>query len=972
MGFLLRTWAIFVIVVKRLLAQWELALITILGLTTSITLIVSIPLYADAVYHRTFLEKVSGSSAEQSSTAAAHVLPLSFMFNYSSSVGDAREWDELLPFDKYLYTSSQAALGLPITSITRYVTSEPGELFPIPQSNSASPGADASAIYTKDSRITWGNLGMMTGIEEHITLTEGSLPQVAEIAENSIIDVLISLPLANQLGLQVGEEYILRLPTKLNTGSKAVTFLPLRISGIWQPTDLNDTYWMFSPSNLVDVFLIPEGTFVNRISPVVPGEIYYALWYVVADGSKLTTDEVGALLTRITRMQSKATSLLPHVSVSRSPVDALVAFQKSSRQLTILLYAFVTPILGLILAFISLVSNLMVERKRNEMAVTRSRGATAGQVLGSVGLESLLLGVAALLVSFPAALWLSQFIGQTRSFMDFSVRMGLQANLSRSAVQAGLISVGVALLTALLPSFSAVRYTIVSYKQSAARLNRPPLWQRAWLDVLLLIPGVYGLYLVRQQGSVIAAGSSDPLANPLSFLVPSLLVLALTLLCLRLVPKLMAILAWLLARTHFVGLLLAARQLARSPGYYNTPLLILVFTLSLSAYTASLAQTLDQHISDQQFYAVGAELQFLEIGEPPQASPFPVSGENQVSTNPEFLFFPVSEYLKIPGIQAVARLGNYAATASPTPNLNIDGRFFGVDRLDFPRAAYWRRNFALADLGTLMNALGVMPNGVLVPRDFLARASLREGDSFDISVKTDVKAVTFNARIVGSFDYFPTWYEPKDGVLFVGNLENLFELAGGQSPYQVLAKTTPDLDFSQVGNFDLRELNMRVLNWDAAPPEIDRIQQRPEQQGIFGFLFIGFAAAAVLTVVGFMLYAMFSYQRRFIELGVLRAAGLSRGQMATYLGFELVFLILFGGGVGTGLGWWISNQIIPYLQIGSQPIDRIPPFQVIIAWNSIFQIYALFGLLFIFTLAILVYRLQRMKIFQAIKLGEIV
>jgi len=155
-------------------------------------------------------------------------------------------------------------------------------------------------------------------------------------------------------------------------------------------------------------------------------------------------------------------------------------------------------------------------------------------------------------------------------------------------------------------------------------------------------------------------------------------------------------------------------------------------------------------------------------------------------------------------------------------------------------------------------------------------------------------------------------------------------------------------------------------------PPTHASRQRPEQQGIFGFLFIGFAAAAILTVVGFLLYALFSYQRRFIELGVLRAGGLSRGQMATFLAFELTFLLFFGAAVGTALGAWISVQFIPYLQVGSDVASRVPPFQVMIAWPVIYQMYALFALLFGVTLVLLVAALQRMKIFQAIKMGETV
>jgi putative ABC transport system permease protein len=74
--------------------------------------------------------------------------------------------------------------------------------------------------------------------------------------------------------------------------------------------------------------------------------------------------------------------------------------------------------------------------------------------------------------------------------------------------------------------------------------------------------------------------------------------------------------------------------------------------------------------------------------------------------------------------------------------------------------------------------------------------------------------------------------------------------------------------------------------------------------------------------------------------------------------------------VGTGLGAWVSDMFIPYLQVGAGPAARIPPFVVQIAWPAIFRIYALFGLLFVAALGGLAVLLLRMKIFQAVKLGE--
>ncbi|NJN83249.1 MAG: hypothetical protein HC802_13830 [Caldilineaceae bacterium] len=79
-----------------------------------------------------------------------------------------------------------------------------------------------------------------------------------------------------------------------------------------------------------------------------------------------------------------------------------------------------------------------------------------------------------------------------------------------------------------------------------------------------------------------------------------------------------------------------------------------------------------------------------------------------------------------------------------------------------------------------------------------------------------------------------------------------------------------------------------------------------------------------------------------------------------------------GLGAGTVLGAIISNVYIPFLQVGSTPEALTPPFLVEIAWPAIIRIYGLFALLFVAALSVLAVLLLRMKIFQAIKLGETV
>lgn len=950
MALLLRSWAVLVISVKRLVAQAGLALVTLVGLVTAVSLVISIPLYTEAVYQRTLLTEIAPDEVGKE-------VPLSLLYGYYGSWSGTKQVEDIQPVDTFFTTSLSDVLDIPVSRSVRFFSTDSLEFFP----------KDAISYNEKRTPLDWVSIAMISGLETHISLTEGKFPSRG--TPEDPVEVLVSLPLANQLGVQIGEQYTARYVTDAETGGKVTNIFTVSIAGIWQSKDEPGAFWFTESSNLTRSLLVTEEIFTNQVSPIMYGEIYTANWYFILDGSYLSRSEVPGLINRLARLERQASGLLPKIKIMRSPDNDLRNFLRAANQLTLLLFAFAVPILGLILAFISLVSTLSVERKRNEIAVTRSRGATSLQVLGSVALESIILGVISLAISIPLAMQITRWMGYTRSFMDFAATESLDVKLTPTAIEAGLIAIIISLLISLIPALSAVRHTIVSYKQERARLIIKPMWQRLWLDVLLLIPGGYGQYMLSKQGSLVVIGTQDPLGNPLLFLVPSLLVLAITLIFLRLMPYFTSAIAWVAGRTHMVGLLLASRQLSRSPGHYNTPLLILVFTLSLSTYTASLARTLDQHLHARTYYHVGSDMKFLELGGS-NANVSRGGSIPSVELAPEFFFFPVTEYLRVPGVQAVTRIGVYPVYAYEAGGAE-SGSYYGIDRIEFPKVAFWRDDFASENLGSLMNALGANPDGVLVSKSFLTDKNLRVGDSIELTISTDIGRVIMNALIVGSFDLFPTWYQEEDGPLFVGNLDYLFDIAGGESPYKVWAKMAPDVQYNQK-ELEIRGLNLRIVSWEAAPPLISQVQQRPEQQGVFGFLFIGFSAAAILTVTGFMMYALFSYQRRFIELGVLRAGGLSPFQMASYLAYELLFLILFGASAGSALGIWISRQFIPYLQIGSKITERIPPFEVILAWDAMQQIFILFGLLFIITLVLLTIFLRRMKIFQAIKLGEVV
>jgi putative ABC transport system permease protein len=228
-------------------------------------------------------------------------------------------------------------------------------------------------------------------------------------------------------------------------------------------------------------------------------------------------------------------------------------------------------------------------------------------------------------------------------------------------------------------------------------------------------------------------------------------------------------------------------------------------------------------------------------------------------------------------------------------------------------------------------------------------------------------------RVAGTFRLWPGWYpDPEDdraGSLFVGNLDYIWDMAGFQLPYRVWMKLEPGARPAQV-LAGVERLGVTLERADHTEELIESEQARPERQGLFGVLSVGFAAAALLTVLGFFLHIIFSLRRRYIELGVLAAIGLGKQQIATLLGWEMLVLLGTGGAAGTLLGVTASRLYIPFLQVGATVEARTVPFRIILPWPALYTIYALFAAMFVLALAALVMFAFRMRVFEAVKLGE--
>jgi putative ABC transport system permease protein len=880
------------------------------------------------------------------------------MYRYIGSQSGLIDRSAYAKIDAYMTGKVKSTLGLPVSQEVRYAASD--RMPVVSGSGSGDP-------------IVWMSFAFASDLGDHIELAEGSMPQTTA---DGPIEVLVSEKMAFNLGLQVGEQYLALEPRN----SEIQMRVPFRIAGVWRPKDAADPYWFYQPETMAETFFTSEDSFYSALEQN-PKSIYVALWYLIADGSGIRSSNVPTALARINRTLTEASAQLAGMRLDVSPVEALSNHQVQVRRLTIVLTVFSIPVLGLIAYFIVLVAGLVVQRQSNEIAVLRSRGASRMQILGIYLLEWALLGAIAL----GLGMLLGQFTGLlmtwTRSFLDLRPSEQLPIALTPDAWQRAWQMLALLLIGCLLPAFGVARYTIVSFKSERARMTRKPFWQRAYLDILLLIPVYYGYTLLKGQGTLAILGFGgplgDPFGNPLLLLAPSLYIFTLGLVATRLFPLFMSLLAWVTSRLPGISTVTALRYLARTPSAYTGPVLLLVLTLSLATFTASMALTLDRHLYEQERYQSGGDMRVIDLGQSTESTagaPFQAPAatattgtESDQLEEARYLFLPVTDYLTIPGVQAATRVSTSKVQFS-LGGKSADGQFVGVDRFDLPDVAYWRDDYAYESLGAAMNRLADDPSAILIDPGLAARTGVRVGDRLTMRMNDLDRSVEVPVTVAGYIRLFPT-VNPVDGPFAVGNLDYVFEAQGGQYPYDVWMRVAPGTTEDSVYRGAV-DLGLKVFEKEFSPDTIIAERLRPERQGFFGLLSVGFVASAFLTVLGFLFYSVLSFQRRFVELGMLRAIGLSSRQLAVLLTWEQALIIGTGMLGGTLIGITASTLFVPFLQVRRAESPMLPPFVVQIAWDQILTIYAVFGVMLVLAVLTTLGLLRRMKLFQAVKLGE--
>ena len=467
-------------------------------------------------------------------------------------------------------------------------------------------------------------LRVQQGLGEHIVYDEGRAPTGAlrRIANSldpsgasgdvAVFEVGLARASAEAIGVSVGDIVPLA-PDPTDTlvgaggGGGGGLVLAAEVVGIFDVPDATDPYWMgdtglILPSyrgptllaRLVDVTaaLAPDA-YPDLLAETGAGLPARYTWRYRVDPERLNVSDTDRLLVDLRRLEGTFPSAGagPDGTTLRSGLLPLMeTWARRWGSATTLLGVIAVGPIVVALAALAMVVLLVVARRRPSLELSRGRGASTTQVIGSAAVEGLLLTVPAAAVALLLTLVILP-AGSVRT----------------SAAMASAVAIATMLLIVLAIVPTAVA-TPRGPGHDSTGLPRTSA-RRLILEGLVVVLACAGAWLLRERG-VGSVGSTAipgdaPAADPLIAAVPALAGVAAGLILVRLLPIPIRALGRLAGRRRDLVPVLAMRR-AAGGGSAGAVLLVLMAATAIAAFSLNTLLHFDQAADDIAWQQVGA------------------------------------------------------------------------------------------------------------------------------------------------------------------------------------------------------------------------------------------------------------------------------------------------------------------------------------------------------------------------------
>ena len=974
--------------------KWLVASMLI-GNILLIAIISSLPTYSQAILQRIYIKTMENSQVE---TGMFPGLIQMHVSRLGMRVDTSRQ-EEIHKIDEIVRNNIKDDFKAPALMATARSNTSSWRLTPYisrGDSKSLSMRLEGISYFEQNIEIVAGRMGSVHTLPwEHDGVTSDSPPATEEkpagntlgaaalnaaladdedIPPAQVIEVVVYEDTFMRTGFLLGEEYVIKSLRDPDGRPYAI-----RITGVFRPSPGADLYWgpnqySMSASLFVDYDLYLQ-LFFNEGGAESISDFH---WDTSLDYYQFQASDVEKLLATSAAYSGLAPSNFYRYNDYFTRTAE--SYVNKSRQLNLTLWVLVAPILVLLAFFVSMVASQIISLDENEISVLKSRGATSRQVFLIYLGMSLALAIAALVIGIPLGYATCLIIGASNGFLEFVNRAGL--TLSPQPLSFILAGVAAAAIVAAMaiPAVRASRETIVARKQKSM-VKKRPFWRVLFLDVILLAFAIYELYVYSNQKDLLAEKASGGASvDPLLFVSSSLFMLGAALLFVRLMSHLVRLVYLAGRRVWPPSLYASLLRAIRASGEEQFIMIFLVLTLATGVFDARVARTVNLNNEHSIKYEAGADIVLKEewqinarhsVAEVSESGN--VSYKEIVWHEPDF-----SRYQALGGAESVTKV--YRTTQGSVQSVRLQGGnllIMGIISDEFGRTAWMRDGLLASHINNYLNALAQNPDAVVVSSNFREKYNMKLGDRISYSAEKK----NFTGVICGFVDYWPG-YDPvyvkrdytglvtvDDRYLIVANLAKM-QRSQGVLPYEVWMRAKGgDTGFirNEIENGSLSGV-IFTMREDVRAKLIDA-KNDPVFQGTNGVLTIGFIAILLVCAAGFLIYWILSIRSRELQFGIFRAMGLGMRSVLSMLACEQLLVSGMSILAGVGVGMLVSEYYVSLIQIGYSTGCSLPLITASDTGDTV-RLFVVMSIMLVACMAVLGTTVRRIRIAQALKLGE--
>lgn len=806
----------------------------------------------------------------------------------------------------------------------------------------------------------------MPKMEEHIQMLCGE-DYLNYESEEDVYPCIISQRIMEDFNLVEGE--VIDFVNWEDSNGKT---LKLVVAGIFKEKESVDNFWYIEPWEFENNLFVSEETF-NYVLKNYESKYVYFKHNVLLNYNQINYKNVYNLLDKTKSVVAQDEKVMETYS------GLLDEFKSSEKTVNIILWVLEFPILGMILAFIYMVSRQIIQGEKNEIAMLKSRGINRLQIISLYLLQFIILSVGGYIIGIPLGCVLCILAGSTTDFLTFTGNnMGVY-RFNDSMLLYGLFGVILGIVFILIPVVASTKVSIVEAKSDYS--NKKPVWERYFLDILLLLVSIYLVYSENKSIEQLRLEAiSGNKMDPMIFINSVLFIIALGLVTLR-VTHCIVKLVYRIGRKKWKPAMYASfLQITRSFGKQGFISVFLILTVSMGIFNANVARTINHNNEDRIEYENGADVTVHEKWDMKMyyLEMFQLDYDY---IEPDYIKY---ENLVDEGLcESVTRVIYDEETIVSKNAMKVnDCMLQGIYTDEFGRTATLKDELNQDEHWyNYLNALAQNPNGVIISSSLAEMLSVAVGDIVVVSRNGDIPQLesetrgVLRANVVAIVDawpgYEPYYYEDgeeKQRHLVVGNYANIVK-AYKISPYEIWMKTAENVTPNDIYN-NLVSKGVEIEYISSIEEDVTRMKNTPLIQITNGMFTLCFIIALILCAVGFMIYWITSIRQRELLFGIYRAMGMSVKDVNKMLinehVFSTFFSVLTGGIVGI-ISTFVFSKLYGVVYL---PKKHIMDIYIYFEAADIIKLAVVVALMIFVCLMVIRRIIKSMNITQALKLGE--